>query len=416
MNENKVVRALIEVQATGGETEWVTITVSPQGVHAQSAAGDTSGPAVQAALAAFAPALSGASAPSLPVPHAFAKAAGEAPSSRVAERLRSIPPPRETMAPPRAADGDSTWERELAVACEDIVTSVARVGVAHAAAAASVRAAIERAVELAPQPTPAGLSRFLLKLKRALAERDVAESARLLLDASRFAADLRAPERPSTRLSALLGDARARDRAPISDRVMVEVARAQRDGLERSEQERRILVDVGDGTVFVEARRRGETASLGPCPREVHVGFAEVCPGPEPRELRVLQYEVRSGPSPASLRAITDHAARSVREVSDGYDRARREHPGQAEPVVVFAPARCSRDGGLCLHDIEGGELQLLRSPSTGRAASLEALTDARDPEWIVGELRRGEGDALALDPWGACVRGEHTLEYHRLR
>ena len=229
-------------------------------------------------------------------------------------------------------------------------------------------------------------------------------AARLLEQASRFATDVRP-------LLAGVGQAGCET---VSDRVMAELSREWVAGTERGSLERRLLVDVETGELFFECRAQKGALSLGPCPRVLQMGLAEVDPGPSPRLVRVLQYEVAAGLTPAAYEGIFARADRAVSDVRGRYQSALTGHPGLAEPFVVFAPARLLREAGLALEDATGASLPLRDADGEGRSAALERAMMG-SLEWVVGALH-DQGGQLAIDPHGFGARADGTPRYGRLR
>ena len=230
------------------------------------------------------------------------------------------------------------------------------------------------------------------------------------------AARQRSPGAPDLeRLRAMLGRFSDGDITTVSDRVLVELCREWVAGVGRHSLERRLLVDTVTGELFAECRARQGAASLGPCPRALHVGLGAVEPGPAPRRLHVHQYEVSSGLDAQAYSGILQHAERDVAALRERYQREIKGYPGLAEPFVVFAPTRVVRDGGLALQDASGGLLTLSRHNDEGRSAALERVAAEADPEWVVGSLHELP-DGLVLDPCGVALREASITRYLRLR
>lgn len=399
-------RALLEVELDG-RCEWVTVTVSADGSGARAVTSDGlhQGPLVDAALAL----LGYDSAAPSAVPSVPPRSPTIAPE-RPALRRESLPPPDEHARADEPLAG-------AAAAFEDLVTAVVRVGVDEAAEAPSVLAARERLIAASPAPLPLGLARYLGRLRAALLTRDVVVVARLLDEASRFTAAARQRTPSGTereRLRVMMGpfvDSRAE---MVSDRVLVELAREWVAGAERSGIERRLLIDTESGELLVECRTRQGVASLGPCPRTVRVGLAEVDPGPSPRRIRVLQYELSNGLDALGHARILEHAERDLSAVRARCQREIKAYPGLSEPFVVFAPAHTSRDGALAFTDARGALLTLARGHDEGRSAALERALRTQEPEWVVGALGERE-DGLVLDPCGVGFREGSTARYLRL-
>lgn len=389
-------RALLEVEVSG-QREWVTITLGAEGdePRASTPDGSTSGPHVEAALA-----ILGLGAPAQAV---------SLPPERTLFRRASLPPPAEPGRPDESG-------LALPIAFEDLVTAVARVGVLGAAEAPSVLAARERVIAAAPAPLPLGLARYLGRLKGALADRDVVPVARLLEEAARFTQAARqgtSATRDRERLRALLGIGEPGCET-VSDRVMVELSREWIAGTERGSLERRLLVDVETGALYVEIRARQGAISLGPCPRTVRVGLAEVEPGPAPRTIRVLQYEVSAGITPERHDDLTARAEDDLAAVRARFHAALHAYPGLSEPFALVAPVRLVREGGFALVDAAGETLALVDTDEEGRSAALgERLVG--NLEWVVGALHERSGQ-LALDPHGYGVRVDGSPRYVRLR
>lgn len=389
-------RALLEVEVAG-QREWVTVTLGAEGdePRASTPDGSTGGPYVEAALAILGLGVKGQPPSVLP--------------ERTAFRRASLPPPED---PGHLDEGGMP----LAVAFEDLVTAVARVGVDEAAEAPSVLAARERLVAAASSPLPLGLARYLGRLKGALVARDVVLAALLLEEASRFTRAARQgtnTRRDRERSRAFLGTGEP-GHETISDRVMVELSREWVAGTERGSLERRLLADVETGALHFETRTRQGAISLGPCPRTVRVGLAEVESGPAPQTLRVMQYEVSAGLAPDVYDDLLAHAEDDVAAVRARYQDAIEASPGLAEPFVILAPVRLVREGELALMDAAGETLALADVDAEGRSAALEGGLEG-SLEWVVGALHERSG-RFALDPHGYGARTEGTPRYVRLR
>jgi hypothetical protein len=266
-------------------------------------------------------------------------------------RLSRLSPEPEPMPEAQVA------RTRLAEALDDVIMVLVRAGVGGADSP-SVGESLERLRKEAPLPTPAGLSRWLGRLKSALDAREVGLVARLLDGAARVAQDLR-QDKPSPearrRVVAWMGAGGgellgALER--ISDRVLVEVAREQLGAGERGGVERRHLVDLQNGEVFREERSRTiPVASVGPCPRVVSVGLAEVEEGPAPRRIRLMQYAVSLELGAEELRRIEASAYRRFSALADRYRELVQAHPGQAEPFAVVAPRSYAARGPVCFDD-----------------------------------------------------------------
>ncbi len=317
---------------------------------------------------------------------------------------------------PSVAD-DSSPSNELADALDDLLTAITRVGARGAQYAPSVDAALERLIEAAPKPTSSGLGRFVGRLRRELASENPQRVARLLDGAARLVQALR-DETPSVeskrRIDAWLGaGAGANPEVEVLyDRTMVEVGREWLSGAERASVERRYLVDAQTGAVYREDRPRNALASLGPCPRELRVGLAEVEAGPTPRRIRVLQYEVEPHVPPATWERLKQTASRSFAEVTDGYRRSLQAEPALAEPFALIKPYRIERNGVFKAFDPEGHQLLLDRTERRGAVlAFYELLAQGVEPAWLAGRLT-DTGGTVCLSPFAV---GTHDGRYVRL-
>ena len=359
-------RVTLEV-SVDGRSEQVTISMRDGKLRCIASDGSQQGPHIDAALSFIA----GASL----------------------DRI-SQPPTAPTEAQP--AELEKAPVDALAVGLEDLVVAVARAGLEEANDSPSVSNGFDEVLAAAPQPVPTGLSRWVGRLRSAIERRDVALAARLLDGASRVSIDLRDDSRTAvaqTRIGAWLG--RQRDSAPglklFSDRTLIELAREWLDGVEQIE--RRYLLDLRSGELYREERLRSERGSLGPCPRQLAVGLAEVQPGPSPRKIRLLQYVVQPEVSASTWARIAQFAQRDFRALNDGYRQALVDFPGVAEPFALVAPELLDRDHGLNPLDATGRALPIAHQASTSRGAAFEMLNAADDPLWIAGRLTHANGD-----------------------
>jgi len=329
---------------------------------------------------------------------------------------------REDSSPPgpiasAAGRAEQSPDQELASALDDLLTAITRVGVEKAQYAPSVDAALGRVVSTAPQPTPSGLGRFIGRLQHELRSAELHRVARLLQGASELADALRA-EAPGLelqqRLSAWLGT-RPGSLPQVEllyDRTMIEVGREWLSGTERASLERRYLVDVRSGRVYREDRPRNASASLGPCPRLVQVGLAEVETGPCPQRIRVLQYEVRPEVPAESWQQLQQVAVRSFAEVTEGYRQSVQASPSLAEPFALVAPYRIERNGVFKAFDAEGRQLVLNRSERRGAVLAFYALlAEGAEPAWLAGRLT-DTGTTVCITPFAF---GTRDLKYTRL-
>ena len=318
---------------------------------------------------------------------------------------------REESSPPGAVastaaqSAEPSAASELADALDDLLTAITRIGVGKAQYAPSVDAALERLIGAAPKPTPSGLGRFIGRLQQAMRSAALQRVVRLLEGASQLADALRAATpTPEAELciAAWLGT-RPGSRPEIEllyDRTMIEVGREWLPGTERASLERRYLVDAQSGVVYREDRLRNATASLGPCPRQLQVGLAEVEAGHGPRRIRVLQYEVEPDVPAESWDSLRQVASQSFAAVTEHYRTALRASPSLAEPFALIAPFRIERNGGFKAFDAEGHQLVLDRAERRGAVlAFYDLLAEGIEPSWLAGRLT-DVGTTVCLTPF----------------
>jgi hypothetical protein len=191
----------------------------------------------------------------------------------------------------------------------------------------------------------------------------------------------------------------------LYDRTMIEVGREWLSCTERASVERRYLIDIRSGTIFREDRPRHASASLGPCPRQLHVGLAEVESGPSPQRIRVLQYEVQPDVPRESWESLQQVASRSFAEVTDGYRQSVQAYPSLAEPFALIAPYRIERNGIFKAFDVDGHQLLLNRSERRGAVlAFYDLLADGMEPSWLAGRLT-DTGATVCLSPFALGTR-----------
>ncbi len=305
--------------------------------------------------------------------------------------------------PARAHTKANARALELAEALDDVVTSVVRAGVATASSA-SVAENLQRLGATAGSPTPLGLSRWIARLTRALDLRDVNLVAHALACATRIAEALR-DESPSdeavalitTLLGATVGDERALTR--VSDRTFIELAREWLAGADRTQIERRYLIDLYSGERYREERvRRDARASLGPCPRSLEVGFAEIEQGVAPRRARVLQYTTSPIVDAVTWKQVEAWAERDFSRVRERYRSDLSAFGALSEPFVLLAPSALRRGEVLGLVDHREQVLPLCQDEDLGGVRRFEDLTAATLPTWVAGRLLDRDG-RLMLRP-----------------
>lgn len=378
-SETAIGRISMEVEADG-RVETVIVTLRDGRLQCVSSDGARDGPHVIAAL------------------RLIAGQDGVEPSLRPAAGSRS------------GSESEVALEVELAEALGDLITAVTRVGTSGALHAPSVDAAVERVLEVAPTPTPAGLSRFIGRVRRGFQTADtfglarVLDGARRLVDA--LGSEAGADDGRAT-IEAWIG-AHAPNPSRLEsvyDRTMVEVGREWLTGTERASLERRFLVDVRTGATYREDRARHAVASLGACPRELHVGLAELEPGPSPRRIRILQYEVRPQVREETWTRLGQVAHQGFAEVTERYRAALQTRPALCEPFVVLKPYRYEQNGVFKAFDAEGHPLVLDRSERRGSVlAFYDLLEEGLEPEWLAGRLT-DRGATLCLSPFSFGTR-----------
>lgn len=323
---------------------------------------------------------------------------------------------------PDASGADQSGARSrLADALDDVVTVVVRAG-ASGAGSPSVAESLERLRKEAPLPTPIGLGRWLGRLRSALDAGDAVLAARLLDGAAQLAEDLRR-DRPSPEARRRVidwmggsGSDLALEVERISDRVLVEVAREPLSSSERGGVERRHLVDLQSGEVFREERTRSSpVASVGPCPRVVNVGLADVEHGASPRRIRLMQYVVSLEVGQDELDRIEAGAYRSVSALAERYRELTLASPGQAEPFAIAAARRFGTEGGPVVYDDEGEPLPFARADDPAAVEVLESVVPPEGPRWVAGRLVDVAG-VLMMVPCAVAIPDGDGSRYVRLR
>ncbi|MEM9729006.1 MAG: hypothetical protein AAF997_10495 [Myxococcota bacterium] len=382
--DGAVQRITMDIEAEG-RVEMVTISLRNGELRCVSSDGNDEGPHVTAALAFV---------------------AGSEP------RDDSQPP---VMAASATRPQDPKPFEELADAIDELLVAVTRVGIDKARHAPSVDEALKRIGQAASSPMPPGLSRFIGRLRQEVMSGQPRHAARILDGAAQFADALSSDgtsDDDRRRTAAWLGAEQSfpGHRELLYDRTMLEVGREWLSGCERASVERRYLVDLETGTVYREDRPRHAAASLGPCPRLVHVGLAECESGPAPFRVRLLQYEVRPEVQKASWDRVAQVARRSFAQLTEGYRRDVSAYPALSEPFALVAPYRVEHEDGFVAIDSEGHQIALERTERRGSVlAFYELLNRGADPAWIAGRLT-DLGTTLCISPFAVVSRsGEYT-------
>lgn len=295
----------------------------------------------------------------------------------------------------------------VAEALEELCLATARAGTS-AHDSPSIRAALDQLIASAPQPLPLCLLRFIGRFHDALAVGEAAGAARLLSGAQSWAEEVRRGDRSQGSLArrrAWLGSLEGEAPASLTDVTLVEVGREWLTGLTRSSLERRYLVDVSNGELYAEERRRGEQdISVGPCPRVVHVAFGELDTATEPPRARLLQYTVSPEPGEPHWERLAELGETRLPELLAHYADAAERCPGLAEPVVLFAPRELGQGSAGCLRDATGARLELRDDQDAPAADTLRELTAGGDLVWVAGRLK-GKAAGLSLRPISLLVR-----------
>jgi hypothetical protein len=316
-----------------------------------------------------------------------------------------------------AADVDRA---ALAEVLEDLLQAVVRAGVGVGASAA-LDDALQRLPRAAPSPLPLAVSRWIGRLKRALAAHDSDDVARLLAGASLLIDDLHVRPASSSarqRIRSWLGtlDDDADGIARLTDRTLIEVVREPLTGVERAAVERRYLVDLSDGAIYREDRPPGAaTASIGPCPRVVTVWLAIAEQGAAPQRLRLLQYAVSPAIEPLIWEQLAGCAVRDWNALLATYRGAARAYPGLCEPFALVAPAKLVHDLSPVLIDHAGRSLHLVHPDNPPALRYLEAFTAGETaPAWVAGRMFDRDG-VLAMAPLAVGMMRDGQLRYAQL-
>jgi hypothetical protein len=333
---------------------------------------------------------------------------GETTSLAPSERIRS------SLRPPAPLVADLT---PIALALDDVCLAVARAGVASPDSP-SIRQAIEQLVARVGSPPPLALSRWVARLQKALAGNDVGLVARILEGARQLSDDLRNQERTPIALArrrAWLGHSEGFGGDALTEATLLEVGRERVSGSSRAAIERRYLLELASGEVFKEERRKGDhDVSVGPCPRVVHVAFAELESATVPRRVRLLQYTISARPEEQHWLRVAEHATHSVRELGLRYAEGARAAPGLSEPFILFAPVKMGRESTAILEDSEGERLELSDTVDAPGADALRAQVNGGQLMWIAGRLV-GIATGLVLRPVSALIRRPDALHLCRL-
>lgn len=386
--EASVRRISLEIEVDG-QVEVVVVSMRAGGLVAVSSDGRTEGPHVDAALALLANMELAAPGRLSEVP---------------AERRTEVPPPPS----PHAA---------VAGALDELTTAIVRAGTLEAMNSPAVQEAFEHVIREAGRPAPLGLSRAIGRLREALADRDPEGVVRILEGAMRLVNVLgeggRSPEARRC-ISAWLGHpGRDGGGTSLSDRQLVEIGREWLTGISRNALQRRYLMCTSTGSVYREDHSRGATASVGPCPRALKVGFAELEPGPEPFRIRLLQYEVSPRVDHGTLVRIEELGLRRFVALRDQYRSWSKSFPALAEPFVVLVPERYA--AGRALRAFDAADESVILEAEAGTLERFESLRAEFPVRWVAGRVMGMAGN-IVLALHSACFDRDDTLTFERLR
>lgn len=324
---------------------------------------------------------------------------------------------RRTLAPaPPTTDANRS---ALVEALGDMVTAIVRSG-AQAGLTASVENALARLVSAAPSPLPLGVSRFVGRLKRSLAQTDVAALTGLLAGAALLIDDLGAD--PITldgrmRVTTWLGP-QGRDAdtaARITDRTLIEIACEHLAGAAGAFVERHYLVDMESGQTYREERRKGaRDASLGPCPRLLTISLAGVSRVPPPDQIRLYQYAITPVIEPQTWTRLMQHASRDFVGLASSYRANLSAFPGLCEPFVLVAPTSLALEHGPVLRDAAGQLLPLVGADGPATLRFFEQFSDGADTLWVAGRLV-DDGGVLSLVALCAAIKRAGQVCYAQM-
>lgn len=195
---------------------------------------------------------------------------------------------------------------------------------------------------------------------------------------------------------------------------LVEVAREHLDAARPRSIERRHLFDLTTGAHYVEDLEVGARAgSVGPCPRTLEVGLAEVSDDGGHAAIRVLQYTTSSKLAAITHARLRELALREMSRVFEHVERVLSASPAFAEPVVLVEITRW--DEGLSAMDASGASVPWSRDEDPAACARLAEVVREHPPRLVVLRAvpRRG---AHAFVPLACVVERAGELDVLRLR
>lgn len=333
------------------------------------------------------------------------------------EPIAVMSPPvkhRSSLRPPAPHHADA---QQLADALEELCLATARAGVS-VQDSPSIRAALDQLGNASRQPPSLALARFIGRFQNALTLGEIGEVARLLAGAHAWAAELQqassSPEAVA-RTRAWLGTSEGDTPGSLTDVTLIEIGREWLNGLTRSSLERRYLIDLADGQLYSEERRRGDQdISVGPCPRVVQVSFAALETAVLPQRTRLLQYAITLEPTNSQWQRLAELGESDVTALRTRFAREVSACPALAEPVALFAPAQLAALTTGSLRDSGGAKLELWDDSGAQLAEVVRTLASEGEPVWLLGRLKLLE-QGLVLRPISALLRSGDAYRLRRI-
>ena len=398
---NAVVKRILVDVDVDGQLETVSLSTMNGKLRVATTDGELGGPAVRSVVA-----LLGADLPEVERSPRKKRKKDKERKRRSSQDFRDIM---------RASRAGEPLPDKLA----QVVLALVRSGVKDAQSSATVAEAISNLRDAYGPDMPLVVRRWIGRLRRALAEEDLFLVARLLEGAARAAEDMR-DEHPDSLQRERIGLWRPAEdgmmaRNRITDRTFIEIGRELVAGLSRASIERRYLMCVRSGQVYVEASARGEgQASVGPTPRRVAVGLAELSGGPQPRRVRLLQYAISNKIAPSEWQEITRRAVQRFEPLHDTYRSAHQQYPGIVEPFFVIAPARANLVGGVVFVDADDFPLPMAQARTPARAEAVKQALALGDLQWVSGRAVDADG-SLMLDPCALGFLHNGSMHIYRI-
>ena len=357
-------RVVIDVVLGSGERGLVTVSRRVGSLVAVDDAGRREGPLVAAAITWLA---------GLATIDATSEAFGN---------RSDHPAARTSLAPPSTSGRGDDAARDLSLA-------LVRSGLAGAR-----RGAIDDALRRVRAVEAPRIARWAARVEQAIATEDLPLLARLARGAL-----LPPPPAPQSRV----------------ELRVVEIAREHLDAAQPRALERRHLIDLASGALYAEDLDPvSRVGSVGPCPRALEIGLAELWDDGGQATLRILQYTTSPSLSSANAARLLELVMRELDVALDHVERALRASPAFAEPVVLLEIARW--EDGLCAYDATDRAVPWSGDEDPAACARLAEIVAEQAPRFVVMRAvpRRG---AHAFVPLSCGIeRGHGELEILRLR